>query len=458
MNSLLPTSLFNRQYPVECVFEENIAFEEQSQGSLKSTSPGFSLHTLHCGLEEIKEIRTLNFKQKGSSRKFHDFGYDDKKMSAKMSKKISSGIKYVLQHLNNTVIIKFNIFPTKLKLVGDSEFLLVFKILGDDDPGDVKEQDLKSDGGTNNYSVTFNPNNLKENLNSHFLNFNDLNNPYRLDNGDNSAITLNFIINTVKSSLTFIDDTRDLWNELQDRYSQQNDPQIFRLKRTLASLTQDQDLVSVYYEKLEVLWDKLSIYDPIAGCSYKILKVLLDRYQRDSTQHKLGTNVPVVEFMALATRRGHVDGKGNYKHNVSTKQNWPYCTFCKASGHTFEISFKVGNAKLPICTHYNMKGHLAEKCYKLDGYPSGHKLLSILDHNWDGYSKALTCIISSSQPSFNIRTDPSNPNTNIFPSNIVSQPQPEQVPLHRLTRTKIAPQYLRVVLTSSLSIDSKVIT
>ncbi|KAK6930533.1 Retrotransposon gag domain [Dillenia turbinata] len=216
--------------------------------------------------------------------------YDDKKMSAKMSKKISSGT-----------------------------------ILGDDDPGDVKgytcintsialrdlvptlkhekeniwflrskkeiEQDLKSDGGTNNYSVTFNPNNLKENLNSHFLNFNDLNNPYRLDNEDNSAITLNFVINTVKSSLTFIDDTRDMWNELQDRYSQQNDPQIFQLKRTLASLTQEQDLVSVYYEKLEVLWDKLYIYDPIAGCSYKILKVLLDRYQRDSIiQFFMGLN------------------------------------------------------------------------------------------------------------------------------------------------------------------------
>ncbi|KAK6912801.1 Retrotransposon gag domain [Dillenia turbinata] len=136
-------------------------------------------------------------------------------------------------------------------------------------------------------------------------------------------------------------DAREMWNELQDHYSQQNGPRIFQLKRALASLTQAQDSVSVSYGKLKVLWDELSMYDPIPSCSCGKLKVFLDRYQRDCViqflkglnesyantrdqimlldplpavnkvfsmihqqeiQHKLGTNIPMAESMALTTR------------------------------------------------------------------------------------------------------------------------------------------------------------
>ncbi|KAK6920191.1 Retrotransposon Copia-like, N-terminal [Dillenia turbinata] len=312
-------------------------------------------------------------------------------------------------------------------------------------------------------SITFNPNsNPTENSYSRFLNFNDLNNPYRLDNEDNPVVILvvdlltgennvpwsrsmrwalrarnkigingdfqrptdpdplldawercndlvvcwiqNSVSNTMKSSLTFVDDAREMWNELQDRYSQQNGPRIFQLKRALASLTQEQDSISVYYGKLKVLWDEL--YD----CVIQFLMGLNESYantrdqimlldplptvnkvfsmiQQQEIQHKLGTNIPMVESMALITRRGHVDGKSNYKHSISAKQNRPYCTFYKTSGHTLEICFKAGNADPPTCTHCNMKGHLTKKCYRT--FHLGPRL---------GWAKqSMTCIISSSQ-------------------------------------------------------------
>lgn len=40
----------------------------------------------------------------------------------------------------------------------------------------------------------------------------------------------------------------------------------------------------------------------------------------------------------------------------------------------FESCFKVGNAEPLTCTHCDMVGHTAEKCYKFNGYPPGHKL------------------------------------------------------------------------------------
>lgn len=34
----------------------------------------------------------------------------------------------------------------------------------------------------------------------------------------------------------------------------------------------------------------------------------------------------------------------------------------------------MGNVEPPTCTHCHITGHIAEKCYKLHGYPPGHKL------------------------------------------------------------------------------------
>lgn len=39
-----------------------------------------------------------------------------------------------------------------------------------------------------------------------------------------------------------------------------------------------------------------------------------------------------------------------------------------------ESCFKAGNAEAPLCNYCHMVGHIAEKCYKINGYPPGHKL------------------------------------------------------------------------------------
>ncbi|KAF5464279.1 hypothetical protein F2P56_014367 [Juglans regia] len=91
----------------------------------------------------------------------------------------------------------------------------------------------------------------------------------------------NSVSPSIKSSVVFVDDAKEIWQDLQDRFSQQNGPRIFQLKKALASLLQEHDSVSIYYGKLKTLWDELSIYDPISVCNCGTMKTLLDRYQRD---------------------------------------------------------------------------------------------------------------------------------------------------------------------------------
>ncbi|KAB5524572.1 hypothetical protein DKX38_022321 [Salix brachista] len=222
----------------------------------------------------------------------------------------------------------------------------------------------------------------------------------------------NSVSPSVKSSLVLVDDSRVLWLELRDRFTHQNGPRIFQLKRDLASLSQNQDNISTYFGHLKILWDELAIYDPLPDCSCGKLKVMHDRYDRDCViqflmglsdaysnsrdqimlldplpplnrvfsmiqqQERQHLMIPVVktpDLMAMMAKPSFTYGKIPSKF-TSQKTNRPYCSYCKLPGHSLENCFKLGNADPPRCTHCNMTGHVADKCYKLLGYPPGHKL------------------------------------------------------------------------------------
>lgn len=88
-----------------------------------------------------------------------------------------------------------------------------------------------------------------------------------------------------------MDDVKEMWNELKDRYSQPNGPRIFQLKKSPAGLMQEHNTISAYYGQLKVLWDELSLYDPFPDCNCGKLKILLDRQQKDCViQFLMGLN------------------------------------------------------------------------------------------------------------------------------------------------------------------------
>ncbi|KAF5458182.1 hypothetical protein F2P56_022236, partial [Juglans regia] len=224
----------------------------------------------------------------------------------------------------------------------------------------------------------------------------------------------NSISPSIKSSVAFVDDAREIWLDLEDRFSHQNGPRIYQLKKTLASLLQESDTVSVYYGKLKTLRDELLIYDPILFCKCGSMKILFDRYQRDCVfqflmglndtyspvrdqimlldplpplikvfsliqqqerHYKMASVSPSPDSMAFAIRHPYPTSN-KFSLQSKSKKDRPYCNHCKITGHTFEHYFKAGNAEAPICSHCTMTGHTMEKCYKLHGYPPGHKLFN----------------------------------------------------------------------------------
>ncbi|KAB5534975.1 hypothetical protein DKX38_018061 [Salix brachista] len=306
---------------------------------------------------------------------------------------------------------------------------------------------------------------------SSYFNFTDPNNPYRIENGDHTSLVLvtellttenyitwsrsmrralraknklgfisgsivqptdeedplfemwercndmvvswiqNAVSIDIKHTLAFMDDAQVVWTELKDRFTQQNGPRIFQLRRDLANLRQDRDSVSAYFGSLKTLWDEMIVYNPMPLCTCGQSKMLNERYQRDyviqflmglndqytnardqimlieplpsinkvfsliqqqEQHHQLTNNTPSCESMALASK--FVNAPFRTSNRIFTKKERPYCQHCHTQGHTLENCFKTGNAEPPVCSHCNMSGHVIEKCYKVHGYPPGHKL------------------------------------------------------------------------------------
>ncbi|GMH16025.1 hypothetical protein Nepgr_017866 [Nepenthes gracilis] len=124
----------------------------------------------------------------------------------------------------------------------------------------------------------------------------------------------NSVSPSIKSSVVFVDDACEIWNELRDRFTQQNGPRIFQLKKLLASLLQEQDSVSTYYERTT----------PPNAVSYS-----------------------------------------TFEHSGISCH--------KIAGHSVQQCYKIGNANPPVCSYCNKTGHVMDKCYQLHGFPSNHE-------------------------------------------------------------------------------------
>jgi len=120
------------------------------------------------------------------------------------------------------------------------------------------------------------------------------------------SMLISWIMNTVEPSLqttvTYTDTAKELWDDLQERFSVVNGPRIQQLKADLTACKQQGMTILAYYSKLKTLWDKLAMYEPLlmctcAGCECKISEKLQRRQEEDRVhQFLMGS---MIRFMGL---------------------------------------------------------------------------------------------------------------------------------------------------------------
>ena len=102
---------------------------------------------------------------------------------------------------------------------------------------------------------------------------------------------LNSVSTEIANSIIYIDDASEIWNDLQDRFSQHNGPQIFQLKKSIASLCQENNSVSTYFTTMKGLWDELANHQPLPECTCGALKTVMSyHHQQHVYQFLMGLN------------------------------------------------------------------------------------------------------------------------------------------------------------------------
>lgn len=148
----------------------------------------------------------------------------------------------------------------------------------------------------------------------------------------------------IAKSVLFLKTTKEIWNDLNDRFGYTSMTQVYSLEQQLADLKQRNDSISEFFTKIKTLWDSMFDVNPLPQCNCN--KCTCDLGQRVSQmQH----DQRMLHFMKklndeFSVIRGPI--AGNYKRGVqNNSQKKPgaqyFCSYCQIPGHSLERCFKV---------------------------------------------------------------------------------------------------------------------
>ncbi|XP_065626430.1 putative proline-rich receptor-like protein kinase PERK11 isoform X2 [Quercus suber] len=191
---------------------------------------------------------------------------------------------------------------------------------------------------------------------------------------------LNSVSQEIATSIVYKNTALEIWNDLRERLSQANGPQVFQLQKDIAGITQDQSSITSYFTQLNVLWDQLQKFRPFPMCScgfctcnlgqklndlqhqdlvMQFLMGLNDSYAQVRAQILLMDPLPPInKVYSLLIQEERRCGVGN-NSSPHVKSSTPVTKVSSSSGNKNNKNSK-GKEKL-TCNHCGMNGHTVEK-------------------------------------------------------------------------------------------------
>ena len=242
----------------------------------------------------------------------------------------------------------------------------------------------------------------------------------------------------ISDSILFSNSSRQIWLDLEQRFGQADGTKFFQVKKDLYSISQGNNDITAYFTEIKRLWDEHDCMITVPTCScgvncatYKydlkmrekeqliqLLVGLNDVYKgvrgnilmtrplpnvseayymllQEEHQREMSSEVHMVPQSAalynasyhcqqdsLGKNHGYNNpGKtASYRSNLSGNNGYScYPNNGNNSGndsHSYSGSQLARNPvrKQFFCEHCKLTGHTIQKCYKLHGYPPGHRL------------------------------------------------------------------------------------
>ncbi|XP_015170359.1 uncharacterized protein [Solanum tuberosum] len=213
---------------------------------------------------------------------------------------------------------------------------------------------------------------------------------------------LNSLSKDLRDSLQYVDNAKELWDELEDRYDQPNGAKLYQLQRELNDLSQGNLDITGYYTRIKKLWEELSTLDTNSQCTClctcggksKMHKAELDRrliqflmglnevytIVRGSIlmMNPLPTMAQAFSILVQEERqrevkphnKPHMDSSSFHVNAASTSSGFR----TNYTPHKNNVGTSRPSSKSNLfCDYCKKTGHIREKCYRLHGFPPDFK-------------------------------------------------------------------------------------
>ncbi|XP_069152949.1 uncharacterized protein [Solanum lycopersicum] len=232
---------------------------------------------------------------------------------------------------------------------------------------------------------------------------------------------LNSLSKDLADSLKYVNNARELWEELQDRYDQTNGAKLYQLQHEINDLTQGNLDITGYYSMLRRLWEELNTLDPNTQCTClcncggktKMHKAEQDRkliqflmglnkvytivrgsilvvnplptmaqafsilvQEEKQREVRPSTRMNLDASSGASTSLSAVSGRGSFRTNYSQDKSTNRSTYRDHSQHQQDnrtYPFPDINKANLFCNYCKKAGHTEEKCYRLHGFPKNFK-------------------------------------------------------------------------------------
>ncbi|XP_075074851.1 uncharacterized protein LOC142162398 [Nicotiana tabacum] len=102
---------------------------------------------------------------------------------------------------------------------------------------------------------------------------------------------LNSLSKDIADSVKYVNDSVELWKELQDRYDQTNGAKLYQIKKEINDLSQGVLDITGYYTKMKKLWEELNTLSVKAHCS------CICTCRANESMHKVEQDKRLIQFL-----------------------------------------------------------------------------------------------------------------------------------------------------------------
>ncbi|CAH9123042.1 unnamed protein product [Cuscuta epithymum] len=214
---------------------------------------------------------------------------------------------------------------------------------------------------------------------------------------------------TIARTMMYVTSSKQLWEEIKERYCQTNAPYLYQLKKDLSQIKQEGGTIAEYFGRLKSVWEDIQTLDglpmcecgAVNSCTCELLKQIIEKDNRNKlmeflmgldnhyeplwnqilgvdplpTVNQAFFRIQQVEMQKFISNQdcdvsGGMAMAANKYNQVPNIQsiNSDYKTMNKAD----YLKSKLEKQSL-LCVHCNKTGHLMKDCFEIKGYPDWYK-------------------------------------------------------------------------------------